>query len=465
MLQSLRYAHRTTLFLVLFSLFFFNSANLLFAQTDPEVQAKNYFDEGNFEQALPVFEDLVRLYPSDEELNYYYGACLIETGKYTTDAKNALEIAEDDEVKSLYYLGKYYHALSNWSFAMSYYNDYIDSARNRDVRNSDVNELVELCEEKVNPFKPAEEELQENSPTATTDTLTSELPKQSLQVPADSILQEVSSAPEETNLEIPQSLKDETINFMVNSSISYLNINQFKTTEAQQAYIKGWLAEQKLKNKLDTIAELRSDYASASYSEQQELATEILNLEQETYQINRDIQAAYSEANSYESNYWSNAPAGEINAFRQRINEMRDSIQTANTANNVDENLQMNEDTAITLPVISQDTSLLIIREGTGESAPPADVITYKIQIGAYSRTPPEWVQNLFDKISMIRKIDQYTDDNGVTVYTIGELKKYQDALQMQNQIRQEGITDAFIAAYKNNERITVSEARRINGE
>jgi hypothetical protein len=63
----------------------------------------------------------------------------------------------------------------------------------------------------------------------------------------------------------------------------------------------------------------------------------------------------------------------------------------------------------------------------------------------------------------VIRRIDEYTDAKGVTVYTVGELKSYEDALQMQSQVRMEGVKDAVVAAYLNGKRIPVNEARKIS--
>ena len=66
------------------------------------------------------------------------------------------------------------------------------------------------------------------------------------------------------------------------------------------------------------------------------------------------------------------------------------------------------------------------------------------------------------DKLSYIRKIENYTDEKGVVVYTTGNLLNYDDALKMQNQVRQEGVKDAFVVPYYNGKRITLSEAKEI---
>jgi len=90
--------------------------------------------------------------------------------------------------------------------------------------------------------------------------------------------------------------------------------------------------------------------------------------------------------------------------------------------------------------------------------------LTYKIQIGAYSRGLPLSTKKLFDKLSLIRKIENYTDENGVVVYTTGNLTKFDNALQLLKQVQQEGVEDAIIAAYYKGKRIPLTEAKELEG-
>ncbi|HSM48661.1 MAG TPA: hypothetical protein VK872_12650, partial [Draconibacterium sp.] len=96
---------------------------------------------------------------------------------------------------------------------------------------------------------------------------------------------------------------------------------------------------------------------------------------------------------------------------------------------------------------------------------PKSSGITYKIQIGAYSRGIPNNMKSVFSKISVIRKVENYTDEKGVVVYTTGNLTNYEDALVMQKQVQQEGIKDAIIAAYLNGKRIPLEQAKEIEKE
>jgi hypothetical protein len=104
----------------------------------------------------------------------------------------------------------------------------------------------------------------------------------------------------------------------------------------------------------------------------------------------------------------------------------------------------------------------LWVRLNSANEQETNDEIIYKIQLGAYSRGLPSYVKSQFKKLSYIRKIEDYTDGNGVVVYTTGNLITYDDALKMQNQIRQEGVEDAFVVPYFNGKRITLKEAKKI---
>ncbi len=431
--------HRTTSFLLLFlvGLCFFGKTAL--AQNDPEQLAKNLIEEEKYTEALPYFKDLVHLYPQDKELNYYLGMCLAETEQFGAETKEALllSLGKDTPAKSLYYLAQCFHAEENYTEALSYYKQFDDEARNRVKRSTNLDELIEFSEKQINPFPKPEQQVDiepevKEEEIQKVDTLEKQKPIQ---------------------IEIPAGLEDSLINFQVNSSIKYLKIDQFKNPKSLQAFIQAWQDEQELKQVLIKTNNLRDKYHSALADEKEDIANKILTLEKETYSKNQAINEQYFEARKREINYWEQAGQEDIQSFIQKIKAMEDSIWQAHEAERI-KKLEAQK------PVVLPDSLVKNLLPDEPETADNG--VTYKIQIGAYSKTPPDWVQRLFKKLSVIRRIDQYTDENGVTVYTVGELKSYDDALQMQSQVRTEGVKDAFIAAYKNGKRIPVKEARSI---
>ena len=50
----------------------------------------DYFQQGNFEKALPIFAKLAQSYPDNAMYNYYYGVSLIKNNIFETAAKEAL---------------------------------------------------------------------------------------------------------------------------------------------------------------------------------------------------------------------------------------------------------------------------------------------------------------------------------------------------------------------------------------
>ncbi len=432
-----KYSSLTSLILLLFicgNSFFAQNA---FAQNDPEAIAKEHFELGKYEEALPFFKDLVNLYPKDPMLNYYYAACLVETKQFTEEVKTAIQNAYGDETpaKIFYYQAQIFHAEDNFEQAASLYQQFADKAKRKVVKNTKTEELLKLCEQNINPFpKPKVEEVTEE--TAEEDT---------------TWVEEVIEV--EKPLEIPSDLKNSLIFFHVTPTIHYLKINHFKNEASIQLFIEGWQIEQELNTSLEETNNLRNDYATASENEKITLAEQILQLEKETYTLNQQVQQFYLSAKEKEIAYWDNANPIEMSDFKRKISILEDSIANAKMKVEI-------EETGVAVPVeLPEERIETVVPDVT---QPTTDQVVYKIQIGAYKKSPPQWVQNLYKKLSVIRRIDKYTDEKGVTVYTVGELSSFEDALLMQAQVRQEGVKDAFVAAYKNGERIPVKEAREL---
>ena len=431
-----KYFSLTTLILLLFI-----AANPIFtevatAQNDPETKARELFDSGNYEQALPIFKDLVGLYPSDVKLNYYYAACLIENEQFGEETNTAIQLAIEDnsQPKIFYYQGQALHAHNNFQQAIEFYNRFLNQAKRKVSKETKVEALLKMCEEEVNPFpKPEPEVIQE------------------VQDAIQPVIVE-----EAKPLEIPTGLKDSIIHFQVTTDIHYLKIGHFKNDSSIQSFVDGWVIEQKLKSILKQTNQLRDEYATVPESEKAALAEKILQLEKETYNLNIELNKQYQKARHNEISYWNNAASDEVSNFRRNIRILEDSIANASKVQYIE-----NENVAIVLELPEED--LLDETEPVQQSELTG--VVYKIQIGAYRNKPPQWVQNLFKKLSVIRKIDKYTDDKGITVYTVGELSSYNDAKQMRDQVRQEGVHDASIAAYKEGARISIKEARQITNE
>ncbi|HEX8517665.1 MAG TPA: hypothetical protein VF868_15815 [Bacteroidia bacterium] len=84
--------------------------------------------------------------------------------------------------------------------------------------------------------------------------------------------------------------------------------------------------------------------------------------------------------------------------------------------------------------------------------------LVFKVQIGAFKDEVPLEIANQFLKIAS-KGIKNYKDANGLTIYTLGNFKTYEEAQSLKNEISSI-VTDAFIVAYNNGTKISVDEAK-----
>ena len=106
----------------------FLSIQLSFGQqtVGKETLAIDYFQQGNFEKALPIFAKLAQSYPDNAMYNYYYGVSLIKNNIFETAAKEALlnSVVDKTPVNANFYLANYFHALEQWQEAKDFYDRY-----------------------------------------------------------------------------------------------------------------------------------------------------------------------------------------------------------------------------------------------------------------------------------------------------------------------------------------------------
>lgn len=89
-------------------------------------QAKQLFLKGEYEQAKPVFQKLVKQAPSNANYNYWYGACCYEMGE-KKEAQPYLEKSAARRVIDAYrYLGKLYYDLYQFDEAVENYEQHIE---------------------------------------------------------------------------------------------------------------------------------------------------------------------------------------------------------------------------------------------------------------------------------------------------------------------------------------------------
>ncbi len=85
--------------------------------------------------------------------------------------------------------------------------------------------------------------------------------------------------------------------------------------------------------------------------------------------------------------------------------------------------------------------------------------VVFKVQIGAFKEQVPIEIANKFILLAK-RGVKNFTDENGLTVYTIGIVTSYDDAVFLKEEAIAKGIPDAFILAYKDGKKVSVSDVK-----
>ncbi len=447
---------------------------LLFSVIDPLTgtgqetkmdKAITLYENGSYSEAALLFRELINSQPENPMLNYYYGSSQTEMGIYATPVLNLLITANQEKEKVPekidYYLGAQYQAQEQWEQALRHYNRFKINTPEATLDELNLAEKIQQCYNHENPFSissensdilRAETEVQTNNTfvNTTTDSLQTTDTLQIVPTITDSI-----EGIENTVSGIP-------IKFIINSEITYRNTDNFQTEDGKNMFTEASAKQMELDNILQNADELRENYKQAKLeSEKQTIGQKILSLENESYKLKDEINQLLKRSRNSEIKYWQNTSEQERIDFIDKLSKLEEkNIEQPAPETNTTETPP---DTSIVInPNIILDKMDI---ETPAGNQPEMDELVYKIQIGAYSKKLPSYIDQQFKKLALLRKIDHYTDENGVTVYTTGNLTNLEDAVKMQNQVRQEGIRDAFVVPYFNEKRITLKQAKEISKE
>lgn len=92
----------------------------------------------------------------------------------------------------------------------------------------------------------------------------------------------------------------------------------------------------------------------------------------------------------------------------------------------------------------------------------PANIV-YKVQLGAFRNQVPVEVMNKY--LSIAEKGISNQKNGDLTIYTVGNFKSLQEAESVKADVVAKGITDAFIAVFNNGSKISIEEAKRLEGK
>ena len=108
----------------------------------------------------------------------------------------------------------------------------------------------------------------------------------------------------------------------------------------------------------------------------------------------------------------------------------------------------------------AESTDKVIENAAVQEEKSPNKVV-YKVQIGAYSQNVPVEAVNAMINMAGYG-IENYKNENGMTIYTVGNFENYFAAEKKCKEVVEKGLTDAFVTAYRDGKKISLSEAKKI---
>jgi cell division protein FtsN len=420
--------HRQFLALLPFLLFLFGPC---FGQqtVGKETLAIDYFQQGNFEKALPIFAKLAQSYPDNAMYNYYYGVSLIKNNIFETAAKEALlnSVVDKTPVNANFYLGNYFHALAQWQEAMDFYDRYEKVGTRQEKKSLRFDYYVDLCKQKVNPFNPRKTA----EPSLFGDTLLRPPPKI-----------------DENNFPVPEALKKSWFNFQVNELLAYHSIEDFKSEASKILFTKAWICTGKNDSILALTDSLRKEHERITRVDTRlGLVQQIVDCEQKSYLLMRDREKFLEQSRVKESAYWDRE--GEKGAIAYNA-----IIQARENKLNETKKKEENPIQKVSEPVLQKDSVIIeseriVPQSETLVKNTQSEEIVFKVQIGSFKNgIMSSSIKQAYAKIGKLRKIDKYTNEKKYVVYTVGNFLNESDASKMKDQLIREGMKSAMVVTF-----------------
>jgi tetratricopeptide (TPR) repeat protein len=390
----------------------------------------DYFQNGNYEKALPIFAKLAQSYPDNPMYNYYYGVSLIKNNLFETAAKEALlnSVVDKTPSNANFYLANYFHALEEWQEAKDFYDRYEKIGSKQEKKTLRFDYYVNLCDQKINPFKPKKA----SDTTLFGDTLLKPPPKI-----------------DEKIFPIPDELKKAWFNFQVNEFMAYHSIEDFKSEASKILFTKAWMCTGQNDSLLTLTDSLRKEHDRiARVDTRLGIVQQIVDCEQKSYQLMRNREKFLEQSRVKESAFWEKEGTKAAQAYNAAIQERE---------NKLNESRKKEDIPIVPNPVteVKRDTVPAEIKKPDPKPAEttiksiPTENLVYKVQIGSFKNgvMSPSLKQS-YAKIGKLRKIDKQTDEKKAVTYTVGNFTQLADASKMKDQLIREGMKGAVVVTY-----------------
>ncbi len=123
------------------------------SETDLKKQAEQFWEEKDFSGALPLYSQLLSLYPKDPDYNYKFGSCMLHVEEDKSASLRYLEYAASRpnvNPEALFYLGKGYHLNYRFIEAQEKYLNFKEKGNAKEVEKLKVDQHIKMCKSGLN---------------------------------------------------------------------------------------------------------------------------------------------------------------------------------------------------------------------------------------------------------------------------------------------------------------------------
>jgi tetratricopeptide (TPR) repeat protein len=115
--------------------------------TELKVDARRYFSEKNFAEALPIYRQLLNEFPKEPEYLYCTGVCLVQLNGDMEEAIRLLRPVTGTEYSNLswYYLGRAFHLHYAFDDAIKAYSRFVQKGKAAEIKQYDVERYIEMA--------------------------------------------------------------------------------------------------------------------------------------------------------------------------------------------------------------------------------------------------------------------------------------------------------------------------------
>lgn len=119
-------------------------------------QAKQWFLEGKFAEAKPVFQKLVKQAPSNASYNFWYGACCYETGELKESQPYLEKSAARKVINAYLYLGRLYYTMYRFDEATENIEEHIQWLEKKKRDTSEAEKELDRCRQAARMLRGTE---------------------------------------------------------------------------------------------------------------------------------------------------------------------------------------------------------------------------------------------------------------------------------------------------------------------